>query len=144
MPEKAMTLADIGSADWSLALDSTEGGASGAGIGSVVQGLGDVDQCIRIILTTPRGSDPLRPTFGCDLWSYIDFPVNLARASIVREAAQAIAHWEPRVRLLSVTVSPVLDSSAQSGAHLTVTATWELALGGAVPQNTTVTIPGAM
>ena len=40
---------------------------------------------------------------------------------------------------------PVNDGSTQSGAHLDVTLTWQLALGGAPSpaQSTTVTIPGA-
>jgi len=65
MPAGAITLADITSADWSLMLDSP--GQPGAGIGNVVMGVDDVDQCIAIILTTPKGTDVLRPTFGTDL-----------------------------------------------------------------------------
>src|SRR5208283_2139338 len=108
MSADAVTLADITSADWSLKLGT---------IGAVVQGLQDIDQCIAIILTTPRGSDPLRPTFGADLWRYIDNPINIAIPSIVREVAAAIAMWEPRVSLQSVSVSPANDAGSQSGSH---------------------------
>ena len=59
MPAGAITLADITSADWSLELGT---------IGGVVQGIADVEQCLGIIVTTPRGSDPLRPTFGANIW----------------------------------------------------------------------------
>ena len=55
MPAGAITLAEIKSADWSLTLDTA--GLPGSGIGSVVTGVDDVDQCIAIILTTPKGSD---------------------------------------------------------------------------------------
>jgi len=48
MPAGAIALADITSADWSLALGA---------IGDVVQGIADVEQCLGIIVTTPRGSD---------------------------------------------------------------------------------------
>ena len=134
MPAGAITLADITSADWSLELDT---------IGGVVQGIADVEQCLGIIVTTPRGSDPLRPTFGADIWRYIDFPIDLALPAIVRELTSAITAWEPRVNLISVTAQPVNDGSTQSGAHLDVTLTWQLALGGAPSptQITTVTIP---
>jgi Bacteriophage baseplate protein W len=125
----AITLADITSADWSLKLDA---------IGSVVQGLDDIDQCIAIILTTPPGSDPLRPTFGADLWRYIDNPITSAVPSIVREVSAAIAMWEPRVTLESVSVTPVIDGSSQSGAHLNVSITWQLKLEGAASSQTTV------
>jgi uncharacterized protein len=136
MPAGAITLADITSADWSLELGT---------IGSVVQGIADVEQCLGIIVTTPRGSDPLRPTFGSDIWRYIDFPIDVALPAIVRELTSAITMWEPRVNLISVTAQPVNDGSTQSGAHLDVTLTWQLALGGAPSpsQTTTVTIPGA-
>ena len=125
----AITLADIASADWSLKLKA---------LGAVVQGLDDIDQCIAIILTTPPGSDPLRPTFGADLWRYIDNPITSAVPSIVREVSAAITMWEPRVTLESVNVIPVSESSAQSGAHLNVSVTWRLKLAGASSSRTTV------
>ncbi|HLW69370.1 MAG TPA: GPW/gp25 family protein [Candidatus Binataceae bacterium] len=129
MPAGAITLGDITSADWSLMLDSTAGGAAGAGIGNVVQALQDVNQCVQIILTTPKGSDPLRPTFAIDLWKYVDYPINVATAAIVREVTEAIIRWEPRIELIGVTVAPVVGGSTQSGAHLSVAATWRLKLG---------------
>ena len=125
----AITLADIASADWSLKLKA---------LGAVVQGLDDIDQCIAIILTTPPGSDPLRPTFGADLWRYIDNPITSAVPSIVREVSAAITMWEPRVTLESVNVIPVSDGSSQSGAHLNVSVTWRLKLAGASSSRTTV------
>jgi len=136
MPAGSITLADIRSADWSLALGA---------IGEVVQGIADVEQCLGIIVTTPRGSDPLRPTFGADIWRYIDFPLDRALPAIVSELTSAIALWEPRVNLLSVTAQPVNDASTQSGAHLDVTLNWQLKLGLAPTpvRSTTVTIPGS-
>src|SRR5271170_3448764 len=98
MPAGAITLADISSADWSLKLGA---------IGEVVQGIADVDQCIAIILTTPKGSDVLRPTFGTDLWKYIDAPISQAGPAVVREVTQSITQWEPRVKVLSVTTTPL-------------------------------------
>jgi phage baseplate assembly protein W len=121
MSADAATLNDIVSADWSLRLGE---------IGAVVQGLSDVDQCIAIILTTPRGSDPLRPTFGADLWRYIDNPISVATPSIVREVSAAIAMWEPRVTIQSIGVIPANNGGDQSGAHLDVTITWQLKLAG--------------
>src|SRR5271154_4902820 len=136
MPAGAITLADITSADWSLVLGA---------IGDVVQGVADVEQCLGIIVTPPRGSDPLRPTFGANIWRFIDFPIDRALPAIVSELTSAITVWEPRVNLVSVTAQPVLDASTQSGAHLDVTLNWQLKLGSsaATVQATTVTIPGA-
>jgi phage baseplate assembly protein W len=126
MPVGAMTLADIVSADWSLELDAT--GAPESGIGNVVQGVNDVNQCIQIIITTPRGSDPLRPTFGADIWRYIDAPINTAIPAIVREVTEAITLWEPRVTLVSMSATPVLGGETQAGAHLEIAVTWQLKL----------------
>jgi phage baseplate assembly protein W len=136
----AVTLADITSADWSLKLGA---------IGQVVQGVADVDQCVAIILTTPLGSDPLRPTFGCDIWRYIDHPISEALPAIVRELTAALTTWEPRITLTGVNAAPVLDATTQSGAHLSVTVKWTLNLGGpsgvsrTASSATTVTFPAA-
>jgi len=81
----------IASADWSLELDSTAGGAQGAGFGQVVQGIADIQQCIQIILTTPPGSDPFRPDFACDLFRFLDRPLTRALPAIVGAAAAALA-----------------------------------------------------
>jgi phage baseplate assembly protein W len=127
----AVTLADITSADWSLKLDA---------IGSVVQGIDDIDQCIAIILTTPQGSDPLRPTFGADLWQFIDNPISVAVPAIVRQVTAAITIWEPRVTLQSVSVAPANDNSPQSGAHLNISVTWQLKLAGPSSQSRTTAV----
>ncbi len=135
MPAGAVTLADVRAADWSLKLGA---------IGSIVEGLQDVEQCIAIILTTPKGSDVLRPTFGTDLWRYLDAPINAALAAVVGEATGAITMWEPRVRVVSVKTAPMLDETTQSGAHLSVTVNWQLKLDEASARTftTNVTIAG--
>lgn len=145
-----ITLADIRSADWSLALDAP--GKPGSGLGQVVEGMADINQCVQIILTTPKGSDPLRPTFGANLWQFIDYPIDAAIPAIVREVTEAITLWEPRVTLTRVTAKPVADGTTQSGAHIIIGVTWKLALGKggamtpafATAQTTTITIPAAM
>ncbi|MGH7814677.1 MAG: GPW/gp25 family protein [Candidatus Binataceae bacterium] len=141
MTTDAATLADITSADWSLKLDSVIGvNATGDGIGSVVQGIDDVNQCIAIILSTPKGSDPLRPTFGADLWQYIDAPIDSASPAIVREIHSAISLWEPRVKLISVSAAQVRGNAAQ----LQVTIAYRLNLAGAAAAShtTTIQLPG--
>ncbi len=136
MPAGAITLADIKSADWSLMLDSPN--QPGSGMGNVVSGVSDVDQCIAIILTTPKGTDVLRPTFGTDIWKYIDAPINQARAAVVREVTQSITQWEPRVKVLNVAVAAPAAAAAQAGAHLEVTVAWQLNLGRPAPVQTTI------
>jgi uncharacterized protein len=135
MPD-AITLAQIKSADWSLMLDGA--GQPGSGIGNVVSGVSDVNQCIAIILTTPQGTDVLRPTFGTDVWKYIDAPISQATPAIVREVVQSITQWEPRVKVLSVKTTPITSTSNQPGAHLEITVNWRLRLGSvSTPAGTT-------
>jgi Bacteriophage baseplate protein W len=132
-----VTLADITSADWSLKLDAP--GQPASGLGKVVQGVGDVDQCIAIILTTPKGSDVLRPTFGTDVWRYIDAPISEAGPAIVREVTESITQWEPRVKVLSVQSTPVQQTAEQPGAHVSITVLWQLDLANTpTPRRTTV------
>lgn len=100
----ATQLYDITAADWQLRLGQ---------IGEVVEGLDDIEQCIQIVLRTPKGSVPHRPDFGSELFKYLDAPINLARPAIVGTTVEAIRQWEQRVTVKRVLVD-------QDGEHLTV------------------------
>lgn len=97
--------------------------------GEVVEGLRDVDQAIRIILTTPKGSDAHRPEFGSDLHLYIDWPTNRVTPHLVRETVDAIRRWETRVSVVQVQVSIDVE-------RVTVRVQWRVADG--IPQLTEV------
>lgn len=49
----------------------------------VLQNEAELNQAIKIILTTPFGSDPHRPTFASDIWAYIDYPIPRATPNVV-------------------------------------------------------------
>lgn len=87
-------LNEIKSVDWQPKLNQ---------IGNVVEGIDDIDQCIKIILMTRKGTDPHRPEFGSDIWKYIDYPVNEAVPNIIREAFDSITLWETRVEIKGIT-----------------------------------------
>lgn len=89
------TLNEIKYIDWQLKLNS---------IGSVSEGIEDINQCIAIILLTQKGSVPHRPTFGSDIYKYIDYPINSAKANIIRETVNAIEKWETRIKIDSITI----------------------------------------
>ena len=89
------TLNEIKSVDWQPKLNE---------IGSIVEGIDDIDQCIKIILMTRKGTNPHRPEFGSDIWQYIDYPINEAVPSIIREAFDAVTLWETRVEIKGITV----------------------------------------
>src|SRR5574344_1786934 len=89
------TLNEITYIDWQLKLNE---------IGSVAEGIQDINQCIAIILSTQKGSDPHRPTFGSDILKYGDYPVSVAKPNIIRDTIDAINLWETRVNVDSVSV----------------------------------------
>lgn len=62
-----------------------------------VEGVEDMAQCVYTILTTVPGSDPLRLSFGSDLYKYIDRPMTEAQPMLIYEITAAIARWEKRL-----------------------------------------------
>ena len=84
----AVTLNDIKATNWQLSTQM---------IGQVVEGINDIRQCMGIILTTTKGSDPMRPLFGSDIWRFIDSPINTAVATISAEIIDSIGKWEQRI-----------------------------------------------
>ena len=102
--------------------------------GAVVLDAQDVDQCIRIILSTPKGSDPLRPLFGFDGWQYIDWPINQARPHLVREISAALT-WEPRIIVEKVEIT-LVDEEPYNKLFALVSWRWVLDVNdGAVFQS---------
>lgn len=88
----------------------------------VVEGVRDVEQSIRLIVRTPRCSDPHRPTFGSNVHLYVDHPINSVVPHLVRETVDAISEWEPRV-----TVEKVIPQFGD--ARITLRILWSLADG---------------
>lgn len=68
-------------------------------IGALAAHEDDLFQSLHVIATTPLGSDPLRPLFGCDALNYLDWPLVRAAPHLVRELTLAWQRWEPRVRI---------------------------------------------
>lgn len=97
-------LNQIETANWTLSM---------AGLGEVVTDIDDLVQCVNIILTTSKGTDPLRPTFGCDIWRYQDLPTNDAIPKIVVEILNGIVAWEARASVQSITYQVINYSNVQ-------------------------------
>ncbi len=83
-------LTDIKSANWQLGL---------SGFGSIAEGIDDIRQCLGLIITTSKGSDPLRPEFGTEIYKKIDKPVIKAAPEIVSEILTGVQLYEPRVKI---------------------------------------------
>lgn len=96
-------------------------------IGAVVEGIEDINQCISIILSTPKGSVPHNPEFGSDVYKYIDYPADEAVPNIINESIKAIQRWETRVDVVKITASVEKE-------NVKISVQWKLKTG------TTVTI----
>lgn len=69
----------------------------------------DIEQAIRIILSTSKGERRMRPTFGCDIHTLVFAPANESTFSLMRYYVQeALRMWEPRIELNEVLIAPDL------------------------------------
>lgn len=65
----------------------------------------DIDEAIRIILSTAKGERHMRPQFGCGIHELVFAPNNATTAGLVDTyVREAIGWWEPRVEVLRVEV----------------------------------------
>jgi uncharacterized protein len=72
---------------------------------SLVTGVEDVEQSIRIILGTRPGERVMRPTFGCRAHELLFETRSASTASLMQEYVyQALRMWEPRIEVHSVNV----------------------------------------
>ncbi len=88
-----MLLNKITYVDWQYKLNT---------IGGIAEGVDDINQCIAIIILTRKGSVPHRPTFGSDVYKYVDYPINEAIPNIIREVTDSVTLWETRITLNTV------------------------------------------
>lgn len=99
--------------------------------GGVVTGIDEINQTIGLILSTKKGTDPFRPTFGSDIWDYIDSPINTAGANISRAITEAIERWESRIKIISINykTQPQEDTNSQIPSGLIFEINWQLTEG---------------
>ena len=97
--------------------------------GQVVENTDDINQCLRIILQTPQGSDPHRPTFASRVHEFVDWPQSSVRNRLVRECFEAITTWEPRINVDQVNVQ--FNPDGNNVGQVQVDITWSLKVGSA-------------
>jgi phage baseplate assembly protein W len=91
---------------WPMRVDHT-------GSVALTNGAADLDQSIRMILMTAPGERLMRPQFGCRIWDLLFEPVTANLLGLIAQAVRdAVAQWEPRVALESVTPSVDTDDNA--------------------------------
>lgn len=76
-------------------------------------GIKVVKDSILLIITTTKGSRPFDPNFGCDLNKALFENMNpLTVDTLSKNINEAIRNYEPRVKQLSVEVTPLYDENA--------------------------------
>ena len=66
---------------------------------ALVEGIEDIAQCVYTIITTVKGSDPMRPDFGSDACLYLDKPINEMQPMLVYAVTEALQKWEKRIEV---------------------------------------------
>ena len=73
---------------------------------ALARGERDIEQSIRMILMTPLGQRIMRPEFGCRIHELAFEPNDGSTAGLAAHyVSQALAFWEPRIRVLEVRTS---------------------------------------
>ena len=95
---------------------------------ATVAGEDEIEQSIRIILTTSPGQRVMRPEFGCRLNEIVFAPNNAQTAAQAERFVRlALGRWEPRIQVEQVTAAP----DAHEPARLQILS--QLAAGGCGP-----------
>ncbi len=80
----------------------------------LTSGKQDIEEAIRIILSTRPGERVMRPTFGCRAHELLFEPRSPTTISLLQEYVfEALRIWEPRINLLQVYV---VEDDNETGA----------------------------
>lgn len=72
--------------------------------------LEEILQNVRTIIGTRKGTVPLDRDFGLD-WSFVDKPINVAQALVSAEVAKQVRKYEPRARIISISLDEDLTGT---------------------------------
>ena len=85
---------------------------------ALVSGEREIEEAIRLVLSTAPGERPMRPDFGCAIHDLVFAPVNEQTAGrIQHEVYVSLDRWEPRIKVDDVEVSA---GAEQSVLHIDV------------------------
>jgi phage baseplate assembly protein W len=78
----------------------------------LARGEQDIDEAIRLILSTPIGGRRMRPEFGCDIHELVFEPNNIGTHGLIRHRVlEALARWEPRIQVGDGGVDVLVDAA---------------------------------
>ena len=103
-----------------------------AATGGPLDGLAHLRQSVRDVLTTRIGTRVMRREYGSRIPELVDAPLNDGlRLQVASAAIEALARWEPRLRVRRLTVRPAGEAGRLvadiEGDHLPDGAPVELA-----------------
>lgn len=79
---------------------------------ALVSGEKEIEEAIRLVLSTAPGERPMRPEFGCAIHDLVFAPVNEQTAGrIQHEVYASLDRWEPRIEVSDVEVTAGSDQS---------------------------------
>lgn len=83
----------------------------------LVGGEADIEQAIRLVLSTAPGERIMRPEFGCGIQRYAFSTVDTTTLTMIEDDVRDALHrWEPRIELVDVTA----ELTDPAGGELTV------------------------
>ena len=88
----------------------------------------DIEEAMLMILLTPKGQRIMRPEFGCQIHDLVFAPNDATTAGLaLYYTREALAMWEPRIRVLDVLAAPDPDGPARLliEIHYEVKATYD-------------------
>ncbi len=66
----------------------------------------DIQEAIRIIISTSMGERVMMPEFGCGIYDYVFESPNTTTLSLIEESVRtSLVLWEPRIELSNVSAS---------------------------------------
>ena len=81
---------------------------------SLSQHESDIEESIRIILTTAKGERHMRPNFGCDVHNLIFAPNNATTWGLASHyVEEALGWWEPRIEVSEIDTYPDPDDTSR-------------------------------
>jgi hypothetical protein len=99
---------------WGFPLSTTASG----GI-ALVSGDREIDEAIRLILSTAIGERPMRPEFGCGIHDHVFASADATTAGLLAyEVKRSLARWEPRIDVVDVQVS--FDAVEQATLYIDI------------------------
>ncbi|HTW99883.1 MAG TPA: GPW/gp25 family protein [Acidimicrobiales bacterium] len=99
---------------WGFPLSTTPTG----GI-ALVSGNREIQEAVRLILSTAIGERPMRPDFGCGIHDHVFASADATTAGLISyEVKRSLARWEPRIKVGDVIVS--IDEITKSTMYIDI------------------------